>query len=536
VAKILVADDNSNIQKMVGLALKDQGIDVVAVGNGEAAVRKISDIRPDLVLADVFMPVRNGYEVCKYVKDDATLSHIPVILLVGAFDPLDEQEAQRVGADGVLKKPFVPPDPLISMVKSALIRAGVPLGPPPASQEKAPPPPPSPRIPAEQIAPKLAALSPENLPEIEGALPDEEFPVASKPVSIGSGQSPVAFGSLLETPEAEEAAFLPKAGVESPADRNWGADEEIEEEEEIEEDSPRPSWRPSALESVPDEEAASPSRGVPDWREAAFHGNSPAKTTQDWNDAKPSTELVEAAEVKSVGVSTLEHKPEEPAVPFSSDAWAAAMSAGVEEKVSQAQAEIEAAATEVPMEEIDHATVEKLIRESRDHAASVVEQQSVQAETFVETAAGEPAREPANSWFSNHTTPWEIDAQKATALASTWDTPPVPEPVVAESAPVSFVSSDVALPTPTEGLETVESSVAHVHETQEVPVQHELERGWPSAIAEPEAAPSIEEPNVDELVARVLAKMSPDVLQKVTRELLKPMIETIVRDEISGKK
>src|SRR5712671_1422669 len=138
VARILVADDNSNIQKMVGLALKDQGIDVIAVGNGEAAVRKISDVRPDLVLADVFMPVRNGYEVCKYVKDDRTLCHIPVILLVGAFDPLDEQEAQRVGADGVLKKPFVPPDPLISMVKSALARAGVPLGNEPAAVEKAP--------------------------------------------------------------------------------------------------------------------------------------------------------------------------------------------------------------------------------------------------------------------------------------------------------------------------------------------------------------------------------------------------------------
>src|SRR6202163_2970163 len=128
VARILVADDNSNIQKMVGLALKDQGIDVVAVGNGEAAVRKISELKPDLVLADIFMPVRNGYEVCSYVKEDPSLAHIPVILLVGAFDPLDEQEAQRVGADGVLKKPFVPPDPLIAMVKSALQRAGVAHG------------------------------------------------------------------------------------------------------------------------------------------------------------------------------------------------------------------------------------------------------------------------------------------------------------------------------------------------------------------------------------------------------------------------
>ncbi len=134
-AKILVADDNSNIQKMVGLALKDQGIDVVAVGNGEAAVRKIADLKPDLVLADVFMPVRNGYEVCRFVKEDPALAHIPVILLVGAFDPLDEQEAQRSGADGVLKKPFVPPDPLISMVKSALARAGVALGNPHAAEK-----------------------------------------------------------------------------------------------------------------------------------------------------------------------------------------------------------------------------------------------------------------------------------------------------------------------------------------------------------------------------------------------------------------
>src|SRR5580698_6758424 len=105
---------------MVVLAFEERGVDVVAVGNGEAAVRRIPDANPDLVLADVFMPVRNGYEVCEFVKKDARFSHIPVILLVGAFDPLDEKEARRVGADGVLKKPFVPPDPLIAMVMSAL--------------------------------------------------------------------------------------------------------------------------------------------------------------------------------------------------------------------------------------------------------------------------------------------------------------------------------------------------------------------------------------------------------------------------------
>ena len=118
--RILVADDNSNIQKMVTLALEERGVDVVAVGNGEAAVRRLPDVNPDLVLADVFMPVRNGYEVCEFVKKDSRFAHIPVILLVGAFDPLDEKEARRVGADGVLKKPFVPPDPLIAMVMQVL--------------------------------------------------------------------------------------------------------------------------------------------------------------------------------------------------------------------------------------------------------------------------------------------------------------------------------------------------------------------------------------------------------------------------------
>ena len=123
-SRILVADDNSNIQKMVALALKDEGIDVVAVGNGEAAMRKIPELRPDLVLADIFMPVRNGYEVCEFVKSDSRYMSTPVVLLVGAFDPLDEQETQRVRADGVLKKPFVPPDPLINMVKALLAKNG----------------------------------------------------------------------------------------------------------------------------------------------------------------------------------------------------------------------------------------------------------------------------------------------------------------------------------------------------------------------------------------------------------------------------
>jgi CheY-like chemotaxis protein len=244
VPKILVADDNSNIQKMVGLALKDQGIDVVAVGNGEAAVRKISDIKPDLVLADVFMPVRNGYEVCQYVKTDPSLAHIPVILLVGAFDPLDEQEAQRVGADGVLKKPFVPPDPLISMVKSALTRAGVAHG---ASATKTVEPEPlkTREFPGPRIAavPTVGSIPVPETPVQEpvAALDSgnfvDEVPVRPEPVRFDSGSQPVAFGSLLETPaedQEQHPAFVPPVHPEFAMERDW-RDTDVEETVEAEE-------------------------------------------------------------------------------------------------------------------------------------------------------------------------------------------------------------------------------------------------------------------------------------------------------------
>lgn len=167
--RILVADDNTNIQKMVALAFEERHVDVIAVGNGEAAVRRIPDANPDLILADVFMPVRNGYEVCEFVKRDTRFAHVPVILLVGAFDPLDEKEARRVGADGVLKKPFVPPDPLIAMVMSALeknpkIAAEL------AKAREVPIAPPEPPKPALEIP---AQAEPKPLPEFPEPTPEE---------------------------------------------------------------------------------------------------------------------------------------------------------------------------------------------------------------------------------------------------------------------------------------------------------------------------------------------------------------------------
>ncbi len=105
-ARILLADDSITIQKVVNLTFADESIEVVAVSNGEMAERRLSEINPDLVLADIFMPGKNGYELCEYIKDNPQFRTIPVVLLVGAFEPFDQAEAKRVRADAHLTKPF----------------------------------------------------------------------------------------------------------------------------------------------------------------------------------------------------------------------------------------------------------------------------------------------------------------------------------------------------------------------------------------------------------------------------------------------
>ena len=104
--RLLLADDSITIQKVVALTFADEGVEVVTANDGQEAIEKLNESPPDIVLADAFMPVLNGYEVCERIKQDPKLKHIPVMLLVGSFEPFDESEARRVGADEILTKPF----------------------------------------------------------------------------------------------------------------------------------------------------------------------------------------------------------------------------------------------------------------------------------------------------------------------------------------------------------------------------------------------------------------------------------------------
>lgn len=105
--KLLLADDSAAIQKVIDLTFSDEGMNVTTVGDGRSALAELEQYPPpDVILADVFMPEPGGYELCRQIKENERFSQIPVILLVSSFEPFDQAEADRVGADDIVTKPF----------------------------------------------------------------------------------------------------------------------------------------------------------------------------------------------------------------------------------------------------------------------------------------------------------------------------------------------------------------------------------------------------------------------------------------------
>jgi CheY-like chemotaxis protein len=105
-SRILLADDSRNAQRMGEQILREEGCEVVTVSDGETALIRLTDVDPDLVMADVFLPQKSGYELCHHIKSDARHRHTRVVLLAGTLERVDEAEAERAQADGILKKPF----------------------------------------------------------------------------------------------------------------------------------------------------------------------------------------------------------------------------------------------------------------------------------------------------------------------------------------------------------------------------------------------------------------------------------------------
>ena len=161
--RVLLVDDSPHAQRMGERILADEGYEVVTVSNADAAMIRLADADPDVVVADTVMPGRTGFDICHYLKMNPRHKHVRVILTAGVLESLDEEEARRVDADGTLKKPFEA-TALLGAVRP-LAESAVAERPAPAERPRAVEPPPTPA--AQGPAPVLGTSAATAVPLVD---------------------------------------------------------------------------------------------------------------------------------------------------------------------------------------------------------------------------------------------------------------------------------------------------------------------------------------------------------------------------------
>ena len=213
---LLLADDSVTIQRVIELTFADEDVQVVAVSDGDQAIARLDAQLPDIVLADIGMPGKNGYEVARYIKHSPRLAHIPVVLLTGAFEPVDQVKAAEAGCDGVLAKPFEP-QLVIGRVKELLGRSRRALASLDAPSAPAAVPVPAPWTPPVTEPSVADAAAPAGLDDYFDRL-DAAFASLSGP-SRSEPQKPGA-----PVPVDDDAAvdrLGPQASPPAPVDDRW---------------------------------------------------------------------------------------------------------------------------------------------------------------------------------------------------------------------------------------------------------------------------------------------------------------------------
>jgi CheY-like chemotaxis protein len=172
---ILLADDSLTIQKVVELTFADTEYEVVAVSSGDELMQRLPELRPDLVICDVIMPGRDGYDVCQEIKSSSDYLHLPVILLTGTFEPFDRDRAIAVGCSEIITKPFEAK----KLVDAVERLAATPAAPPPTAAD------------TQSIGPD----------DLAGPVDDDEFEETEISQEFGPGEAVEE-----ETPEEAVAA------------------------------------------------------------------------------------------------------------------------------------------------------------------------------------------------------------------------------------------------------------------------------------------------------------------------------------------
>ena len=192
---LLLADDSVTIQRVIELTFADEDVHVVAVSDGDEAIARLNKTPPDIVLADVGMPGKNGYEVAQHIKSTPRLAHIPVVLLTGAFEPIDQAKAAAAGCDGVLAKPFEPQlvigrvKELLSKSKATAAQAAAPATAPAAAV--APAPVAAPAAASKPVPVAVPAAAPKPASAAVPAAAPRPAPVAV-PAAVAAAPAPVS--------------------------------------------------------------------------------------------------------------------------------------------------------------------------------------------------------------------------------------------------------------------------------------------------------------------------------------------------------
>lgn len=174
--KVLVADDSIAVRKVAERLLTEAGMSVTLAANGEEAIACLAKDRLDMVVSDVIMPDKSGYEVCAFVRGNATIATIPVLLISGIVNDEVTKQAESCRADGVLKKPFQGTS-LKDKVMELLAKRQTSVAPPPDFKPAAAPIQPSPSTPTIGLRPAPASIPAPAVAPIAGYKPIQTQPI-----------------------------------------------------------------------------------------------------------------------------------------------------------------------------------------------------------------------------------------------------------------------------------------------------------------------------------------------------------------------
>ncbi len=246
--KLLLADDSITIQKVIGITFANEDYELTIVDNGDAALEKAKASRPDLVLADVYMPGKNGYELCGEIKNNPSFKGVPVLLLTGTFEPFDEDRARSVGADDWIAKPFES-QALIDKVEKLLSQPSKAVPAAPATKTPSAPAPAKPPASPPQAAGKapIAVAAAAAQPKPAGPKPEVDLWGEMAEADLEMDETPLEVDeALFEEPlAAEEEAFElegPDAGAEEDIWGSFSLEEEAPKAQAAPEENPDDLW------------------------------------------------------------------------------------------------------------------------------------------------------------------------------------------------------------------------------------------------------------------------------------------------------